>query len=62
MEEIIKTLFSWPNGIVLGNLIASAMWALPTIVHLDRLARKHHRQHMERIERHFNAVRNQDEE
>jgi hypothetical protein len=44
MIGLLKTLFSWPEGIVVGNLIASALWAAPAISHLDRLARKHHRE------------------
>ena len=46
MSGFLSTLFSWPDGIVVGNLIASAIWAVPAILHLDRLARKHHRAHM----------------
>lgn len=49
MGHFLSTLFSWPNGIVVGNLIASAIWAVPAILHLDRLARKHHAAHMELI-------------
>lgn len=41
-----KILFSWPAGIVTGNLLASAIWAPLAVVHLDRLARRHHREHM----------------
>jgi hypothetical protein len=43
---VLSDLFSWPAGIVVGNLIASAMWAIPAILHLDRLARRHHKAHM----------------
>ena len=32
-----KTLFSWPAGIVTGNLLASAIWAPLAVIHLDRL-------------------------
>lgn len=46
---ILRILFSWPNGIVVGNLIASALWAGPALLHLDRLARRHHREHMEEL-------------
>jgi hypothetical protein len=38
------TLLGWPGGIILGNLLASLIWGLPAILHLDRLAKKHHRQ------------------
>lgn len=50
--QFLTILFKWPDGIVVGNLIASALWAVPAIVHLDRLAKKHHRIHMATIERH----------
>jgi hypothetical protein len=49
MINILRTLFSWPDGIVVGNLIASALWAVPAVLHLDRLARKHHREHLAAI-------------
>lgn len=29
LHYVIWILFRWPDGIVLGNLIASVMWALP---------------------------------
>lgn len=29
MGGLLSTLFAWPNGIVVGNLIASALWAIP---------------------------------
>lgn len=41
-----RTLFAWPQGIVTGNLLASAIWAPLAVVHLDRLARRHHREHL----------------
>lgn len=44
MITILRTLFSWPDGIVVGNLIASAMWAGPALLHLDRRMRKRHDQ------------------
>jgi len=31
---VVATMFRWPDGIVLGNLIASAFWALPAFIHL----------------------------
>ena len=36
--NIFFTMFGWPNGIVVGNLIASAIWSIPTTV----LLIKHH--------------------
>jgi hypothetical protein len=50
--SILRTLFSWPDGIVVGNLIASAIWAPTAIIHLDRLARRHHREHLALLHRH----------
>lgn len=47
-----RTLFAWPAGIVTGNLLASAIWAPLAVVHLDRLARRHHRDHMAILHRH----------
>jgi hypothetical protein len=29
--SILRTLFSWPDGIVVGNLIVSALWAMPAL-------------------------------
>jgi hypothetical protein len=52
MIHILSVLFSWPDGIVVGNLIASALWAVPAVAHLDRLAKRHHREHMELLRRH----------
>lgn len=49
MITIVRTLFSWPNGIVVGNLIASALWAVPALLHLDRKLERHHRAHLAAI-------------
>lgn len=46
MTGFLQTLFNWPNGIVVGNLIASGICVAIAAVHLDRLARKHHKIHM----------------
>jgi hypothetical protein len=43
---LLITLFKWPNGIVVGNLIASAICVLIAAIHLDRLANRHHKEHM----------------
>lgn len=51
-----STLFAWPSGIVTGNLLASAIWAPLAVVHLDRLARKHHRQHMALMRKHHKEL------
>jgi len=38
-------LFGWPNGICTGNLIASAIWAVPALVHIHiRISRHQRRQ------------------
>jgi hypothetical protein len=47
-----RILFAWPSGIVTGNLIASAIWAPIAVVHLDQLARKHHKLRMALARRH----------
>lgn len=51
-----RVLFAWPAGIVTGNLLASAIWAPLAVVHLDRLARRHHREHMALLRRHHAEV------
>jgi hypothetical protein len=49
MTDVLKTLFSWPNGIVLGNLIASALWATPALIHQHRKLNRHHEEHLAAI-------------
>lgn len=34
MTTFLLTLFAWPQGIVVGNLIASFIWAAPAFIHL----------------------------
>ena len=46
MPHFLAVLFSWPNGIVLGNLIASALWATPALLHLHRKLNRHHAQRL----------------
>lgn len=46
--HVLAELFRWPDGIVVGNLIASALWAVPAFVHLHV---KLNRQHRERTGR-----------
>lgn len=41
-------LFNWPSGIVVGNLIASALWAVPAFWHLHWKIDRHQRWHVER--------------
>lgn len=49
MTGILATLFGWPDGIVVGNLIASALWALPALWHLDRRMRRRHQQLLDHV-------------
>lgn len=44
MWHIVTTMFSWPNGIVVGNLLASLLWAAPALLHLHRKLDRHHRE------------------
>jgi hypothetical protein len=41
--NILTTMFGWPNGIVVGNMIASALWATPAFLHLHRKLDAMHR-------------------
>jgi len=50
--HLLHVLFHWPDGIVVGNLIASAIWVLPGVLHLDRLQRKHHKAHVKLMNDH----------
>ena len=49
---ILHTLFDWPNGIVVGNLIASAICVSLAAVHIERLMKRHHIQHIAILHRH----------
>lgn len=49
--SIIPEMFSWPDGIVVGNLIASAMWAAPALVHLHKKLDAQHAEHMAQMAR-----------
>lgn len=44
MGHVLWQLFNWPNGIVVGNLIASLLWAAPAFIHLHRKLNRHHRE------------------
>jgi len=46
MKHILYEIFGWPGGIVVGNLLASALWAIPTFLHLHRKLNRHHQEHM----------------
>lgn len=41
MLHILYQLFYWPGGIVVGNLIASFLWATPTFIHMHRKLNRH---------------------
>jgi hypothetical protein len=45
-----RVLFSWPTGIVTGNLLASAITVVPGIVHLSGQAKRHHEEHMAKLD------------
>jgi hypothetical protein len=47
---MISILFGWPNGICTGNLIASAIWALPVFIWLHLLRRMIRRIHRATVE------------
>ena len=44
-DQLWHTLFAWPNGISTGNLVSSAIWALPALaawLHLHvKMSRRH---------------------
>ncbi len=42
--HFLWTLLRWPDGIIVGNLIASAIWAAPALWHLHRKLDRHHAQ------------------
>lgn len=44
MGHVLWELFDWPGGIVVGNLIASVLWAAPALFHLHRKLDRHHRE------------------
>lgn len=46
MKHFLLTLFGWPDGIVVGNLIASALWAAPALAHLHWKINRHHREQL----------------
>lgn len=45
-RHFLWVLFNWPNGIVVGNLIASAIWGVPSMWHLHRKINRHHQWHV----------------
>lgn len=51
------TLFAWPAGIVVGNLIASVIWATPAFLHLHRKIDRNHNAHMALMRHHHEQVK-----
>jgi hypothetical protein len=64
VNGFLNTLFDWPNGIVVGNLLASVITTSLglgfAVFHLDRLAKRHHKLHMEAIANAANPRRKKD--
>lgn len=52
MITILKIMFSWPNGIVVGNLIASAICWTGGLIHLHRVHKRRHEELKELIKKH----------
>lgn len=48
-HTFFATLIRWPDGIVLGNLIASAIWATPALIHLHLKLNRQHKEHMKAL-------------
>lgn len=42
--HVLAEMFSWPQGIVVGNLVASVIWAAPALVHLHRKLDRNHKE------------------
>lgn len=53
MIAFLDTLFSWPNGITVGNLCASAIWGVPAFT----LAVWHHRKVIKEVRKHHHDNR-----
>jgi hypothetical protein len=47
-----KVLFGGWEGIVVGNLIASAIWAPLALIHVERLQIKHHKERLAQDRKH----------
>lgn len=55
--DFIRTLFHWPDGIVVGNLIASAIWATPTVLHLRKKMNQNHEELKQKMREHHEAMK-----
>lgn len=49
MSTLLATLFAWPQGIVVGNLLANIIWGLPAWCIILWRMERHHRQHMDEL-------------
>jgi hypothetical protein len=56
MIHFLWTLFGWPQGIVVGNLIASVLWAAPALLHLHRKLDRQHTERLAQAARHHQAI------
>lgn len=56
MIHVLGELFGWPAGIVVGNLIASALWAAPAAWHLHAKLNAQHRERLSQAARHHEQV------
>lgn len=52
MITVLREMFSWPDGIVVGNLIASAICSVLVYLKLHFKLNRQHREKMEQAERH----------
>jgi hypothetical protein len=48
----VATVLAWPGGIIVGNLLASVVWAAPAMVHLHRKMERHHAERMKALAGH----------
>ena len=57
LHGLLLTLFIWPSGIVVGNLIASAMWQPQWFLALHHKVNKQHREHLEQADKHHEELK-----
>ncbi len=43
-RHILYEMFDWPGGNVLGNLLASMIWGIPSLWHLHRKIDRNHQE------------------
>lgn len=56
MIHVLGELFGWPYGIVVGNLIASVLWATPALLHLHAKLNAQHGERIAQAARHHQQV------